>query len=232
MEWYWAAVLYAVLCKLYIFLGMPKLEERRVVKAVMKCAPIMLLIAVVAAQMKRDYTSVLADSPGLRQKQVRLFWGLVFSCIGDAYLVFPGFFLIGVVAFGIAQAIYVALFGGGLGLFFAAESNEVISGLAIASVATLVMIYTLPKVGKVMIVPFIVYGCLISLMVWSAVVRLQREPSDENVVGAVGACMFFTSDLLLAVNKWRIQIPYAQVLIMLTYYTGQLFIAGSVLGSL
>ena len=202
-------------------------------KAVMKCAPIVFLIAVVAAQMRQGYTPATADAqaPGLRQKQSRLFWGLVFSCIGDAYLVFPEFFLFGVVAFSIAQAIYVSLFGGGLELFFAAESNEVMSGLAIASVTTLAVICILPKLKRVMVIPCMVYACLISLMLWSAVVQLQKKPSDENVVGAVGACMFFTSDLLLTVNRWRLQIPYAQVLIMLTYYTGQLFIVGSVLGT-
>ena len=230
MEWYWAAALYTILCKVYIFLGMPKLEERKVFKAVMKCAPTMFLLAAVGVEMSQSYAPMSAAAPGSRQKQSRLFWGLVFSCIGDAYLVFPEFFLFGIVAFAIAQAIYTSLFGGGIGLFFEAESNELMSGLAIALIAVLFALYLLPKLKKVLVIPVVIYSCLISLMLWSAVVQLQRRPSDESIIGAIGASMFFTSDLLYAVNKWRLQIPYAQVFIMLTYYTAQLFITGSVLG--
>ena len=74
------------------------------------------------------------------------------------------------------------------------------------------------------------YCLLISVMVWGALIKAHRTLSNHSILGAVGATMFYTSDLLLTVNKWGRNIPHAQLLIMITYYSAQLFIAGSILG--
>ena len=68
------------------------------------------------------------------------------------------------------------------------------------------------------------------MMLWSALVQAQQNLNDLPILGTVEAVLFYTSDLLLTVNKWRKSVPFAPVLIMTTYYSAQLFITGSVLG--
>lgn len=41
----------------------------------------------------------------------RILFGLVFCCIGDAFLVWDQYFLHGMAAFGVAQVIYTSAFG-------------------------------------------------------------------------------------------------------------------------
>lgn len=229
MEWYLGAMLYTVLCKLYMFLGMN--SDKKPLKLVLKCAPIIFLIVTVGKIIFQSGAPVTSNAPGSLKQFSKLFWGLIFSCIGDGYLVFESLFLYGIVAFAVAQVIFTWLFDGGLSLLFEPNHSEIISGLAITAVSTLIFAYILPKLKRTLVVPVAIYTIVISFMLWSAVVKMQQKTTDLTVVGAIGALMFYTSDLLLGVNKWRLKIPFAQVFIMTTYYTAQLFIAGSVLGT-
>ena len=229
MELYLVAVLYAVLCKLYMFLGMN--SDKKLLKLILKCAPIIFLIVTVGKTIFQSAAPMSSNAPGSSKQLSRLFWGLIFSCIGDGYLVFDSFFLYGIAAFAVAQAIFISLFDGGLSLLFAPDQNEITSGLAITVVSTIIFVYILPKLKRTLVVPVAIYCIVISFMLWSAVVKMQQKATNLTVVGAVGALMFYTSDLLLGVSRWRLRIPFAQVFIMSTYYTAQLFIAGSVLGS-
>ena len=227
MEWLRCVGLYTVLCKLYLFLGMR--SERTMLKLALKCTPIIFLLGVVLSSIVASIAPVTSAAPGSSQKISRLFWGLLFSCIGDAYLVLPSYFLYGIVAFTIAQTIYISLFGGHLAMVFEVNSAEIMSGLAITFITTVVFLYILPKLKHILVLPVTVYCALISLMLWSAIVQLQRRATDLTFAGAVGAGLFYTSDVLLALNRWKIQFPFAQVLIMVTYYSAQLFIASSVI---
>lgn len=228
MEWHFGAALYAMLCLLYMFLGMN--SDKKPLQLVLKCAPIVLLIVTVGNEIYIRRAPVTSSAPGSSKQLSTLFWGLVFTCIGDGYLIFESFFLYGVVSFAVAQAIFISLFDGRVSLLFEATRNEIISGITITVVSTLVLAYIWPKLKRALVIPVAIYCFVISFMLWSAVVKMLQKPTDLTVLGAIGALMFYTSDLLLGVNKWRLQIPFAQVFIMTTYYTAQLFIAGSVLG--
>ena len=228
MEWYFGAILYTMLCLLYMFLGMN--SDKKPLKLVLKGAPIVFLIVTVGKEIFQRSAPVTFSAPGSSKQLSTLFWGLVFTCIGDGYLIFESFFLYGVLSFAVAQAIFISLFDGSVSLLFDPTRNDIISGLAIVVVSTLLLAYIWPKLNRALVVPVAMYCCVISFMLWSAVVKMLHKPTDLTVLGAIGALMFYTSDLLLGVHKWRLQIPFAQVFIMTTYYTAQLFIARSVLG--
>ena len=110
------------------------------------------------------------------------------------------------------------------------STEEVVAALGVAVVSALVFAAVMRKMGSRMLLPVAIYAVLISMMLWSALVQANRNLSELTVLGAVGALMFYLSDVLLVVNKWYVSVPFASVSIMATYYTAQLLITTSVLG--
>ena len=220
--------MYVALCKLYLFLGLR--AHSNAVKLVLKCSPVAFLGVVVALRVLNTRAPVTSMGPGSAGKLSQLFWGLLFSCIGDGYLVFPEYFLFGVAAFTIAQAIYVTLFSGRLVVLMDLSTEEVVAALGVAVVSALLFAAVMRKMGSRMLLPAAIYAVLISMMLWSALVQANRNLSQLTLLGAVGALMFYLSDMLLIVNKWSVSVPFANVFIMATYYAGQLLITSSVLG--
>lgn len=161
----------------------------------------------------------------------RLVFGLVFSCLGDCYLVFDSFFVHGLLSFACAQLIYISLFNGGQLLFSTPSQSEFTVAIAIGLVSLLIYLYILPKLGYVLVVPAAVYCVLISVMLWCAMVTMQQDGNSSTCQGALGACLFYTSDIILTVNRWRLQIPYGSYLVIGTYYAAQILIFLSVINS-
>lgn len=224
-DWQLFVVKYVVLCKLHFFLGMrPPFSEKPLVNVVTKCGPVILLITSVAMDLI-DKRSQSTDVTG----EYILLSGLVFSVIGDACLVYPSCFLLGLLSFAGTQVLYTALFDGGPRVFFDADQWEIAAALTIAIISLSVYCGIFSNMGKLTKPLAFLYCCLISVMLWSAVVKVRRETTDWTLFGAAGAGFFYTSDLLLAVNKWGVRIPLSPYLILGTYYTAQLFIVVSVL---
>ena len=221
LELYLFPVLYAGLCIFYLAVGIN--SNYKAVKAVLKCTPIVCLIL-----SAFFYSMPFAMGPIGHQEASksyeRLLYGLVFSCLGDLYLVFPKTFLLGVISFGIA------LFGESVLMFlYNPTVSEITVAIAIGMVSLFVYFYILPKLNWILIVPFFAYCILISTMLWSAIVKMLQTPNDSScILGAVGACLFFTSDLVLAL-RGKLDVPYGPVIVMVTYYSAQLLISLSVI---
>lgn len=226
-QWHWCILLYVAMCSFFIFLEFR--TNSRVVRLIFKCFPLTILIGTVAHNLLLSNAPVSLSTPGSVARLSQLFWGLLFSCIGDAYLVFPDYFSFGVISFAISQTIYISLFGG-LILFQSATKVEVAMGLVVAALSCKVSLPIMRHVKPVLAVLVLLYSALISMMLWSALVQAYRSLNYHTIFGTVGATMFYISDLLLCVNKWQMKLPYAQVFIMSTYYSAQLCITGSVLG--
>ncbi|XP_076274145.1 lysoplasmalogenase TMEM86A-like [Rhynchophorus ferrugineus] len=146
--------------------------------------------------------------------------GLVMGCIGDAVILWQDLFAPAMLTFGVGHFIYSLAFGFlplnlGLGSF-------------IYSVAVLQMLYLLPSLPAVYIIPMSLYGILICTCVWRAAVRLNVNPTVIRLITFIGTVLFVISDFTIAVDKFMFPLPYAQILIMSTYYLAQLAIALSV----
>ena len=102
-------------------------------------------------------------------------------------------------------------------------------GILVAIVSLILYLYLLPKIKTFLALPAAFYCCLIGCMLWRALVRFQVH---GDLIGVLGAVVYYISDSLLAVNKFRHRIFYADQLIMTTYYTAQLCITVSVMNSL
>lgn len=174
-------------------------------KVILKIAPIATLLCYVLSKALEDL------------RVVTLLIALLFSLLGDWLLVYQSnsiCFILGIVAFGAQQILYTTLFG-----FY--NDGVFPIGLIVAIISMLIYCYLLPKMKRFLIIPTAIYCILIGCMLWRALVRFSKYGGLLNTTGAV---LFYLSDSLLAINKFRRHIPYGDSIIMLTYYTAQLFI--------
>lgn len=214
---------YIILCLVYVIFGIR--SSSKLLKVILKCAPVFLLLAfIIYVTSKLNLGPI--QGKGNAVDLERVIFGLIFSFLGDFYLVFDLLFLLGIISFAAAQLTYINLFGGWTLLYFSfsVDYNEIITAVAIALVSALVYFYILQKLSWVLVIPAALYCVLLSVMLWCALVSLQRDPSLPAILGAVGACLFYTSDLLLAVSRWRLNIPCGPYIIITTYYASQLLI--------
>jgi uncharacterized membrane protein YhhN len=152
--------------------------------------------------------------------------GILFSLAGDVALLGDGDreFLIGTVAFLIAHVCYIIAFigavpAGGVGAYASPATAVVLA----ASVTLVALLW--PKAG-VMRGPIVVYAAAITTMVSSAIAcaRVIAPQAAAMGVGA-GAVLFYLSDASLAWNRFRSPFRHSQLVILATYWLGQIGIA-------
>ena len=157
----------------------------------------------------------------------KILLGLIFSCLGDAFLVWKnGYFEHGIVMFAIAQVFYAAAFG--------FRPLNPYAGAVCASLAAVTFGYVLPGLHGIFVYLGALYMVLIFTMVWRAIARVQFFDdlwTWTKLCSCFGACFFLISDFIIALDIFRFQVPYSHPLIMFTYYAAQLGISLSVVDS-
>ncbi len=149
--------------------------------------------------------------------------GLSFSLLGDTALMFDGrnAFLAGLVAFVLAHIVYGVLFGAYNGFYLADLVTA--SLLLIAAVAA--YRYLLPGLGRIK-APVLLYVMIISLMVNRALSTFFGDafsPTQAWLI-AVGAVLFYVSDLMLGISRFRRPFRLHRISLAF-YYAGQAMIA-------
>jgi uncharacterized membrane protein YhhN len=164
--------------------------------------------------------------------QARFFLlGLAFSLAGDVFLMLPGerFFLPGLVSFLLAHLCYIAGLNPSLPPF---GSALLIIPVAIVGAALVRRITSsLRAAGKTrLLIPVILYGLVISVMLFSAWATLWRVDwtTSRRVLVIAGASLFFASDAMLAWNRFVRPFSAAKLGVIITYHLGQLALAGSI----
>lgn len=149
--------------------------------------------------------------------------GLVLSLGGDVALMFKSSraFLIGLVLFLLAHIVYMAVFT----QFNGFHVNDLITAVALAAVAIPVYLYLRPGLGR-MQGPVIFYIVVITLMVNRALSTFFGDTFTTTQAWclSLGAILFWLSDLVLAINRFRHPFEYNRLSLYL-YYAGQLLIA-------
>jgi uncharacterized membrane protein YhhN len=149
-----------------------------------------------------------------------LMGGLAFSLAGDCFLMFPGFFIPGLVSFLMAHLFYIALFRQGVAWFPSLRALVVTLGFGVAMYA-----FLFNGLNPVLRVAVAAYVIVIALMAAQAIGRAFVLRDKASVAVAVGAGFFMVSDALLATNKFAFPLPMAQFWVLATYYAAQLLIA-------
>ncbi len=164
--------------------------------------------------------AVLAMNPASTAARVFFVVALVFSMIGDIFLMLPNrekWFVFGLGSFLLGHLAYIpglALLGLsipelGIGLLVVAVAVGLIGMRIVAGVRQ-----REPK----LVIPVTVYMSVISLMVATAI-------GTGRIVAIAGAALFFCSDALIAWNGFIKEHRWAKVAIMVTYHLGQIGLA-------
>lgn len=157
-----------------------------------------------------------------------IFAGLVFSAVGDAFLIWQdsGYFEHGLLMFAVAHILYALAFG--------MRPLALRTGLVIGVLSGLCYVLLYPRLSGAFTYLVGVYVTLISFMGWRAMAGLRLAGAAwrwTELSAGVGALLFILSDLTIALNKFCFPVPYSRALIMSTYYAAQMFIALSAVES-
>ncbi|VDP74962.1 unnamed protein product [Echinostoma caproni] len=187
-------------------------HESSIGYCIFKCAPILCLVGFVLMYGMR--------LPQKRSYAQKVLLGLIFSCIGDAFLVWsPVYLKHGMFFFALAHLLYVSAFGchpPALSLLWIVLA--VIVSVWMCCFSGLSGIYHV--VGPV-------YGLILGLMIWRAAAQVFKGGHPipwTSISRALGATLFGVSDALLSMDMFFARGSPLSVLILPTYYAAQLCI--------
>lgn len=168
------------------------------------------------------YTSVGLDGA--------LLWfglGILFSLVGDVLLMISleKLFLAGLVAFLFAHVFYVVGFN--IPLPAISAWNVILAALigwSGAKVIRRILVSVIEKGHARMRLPVIVYSVVISVMLLSAMVKLNdlNWNAGAAVLVAIGAFLFYLSDIVLAWNKFVQPFQHGRIYNIALYHLGQI----------
>lgn len=147
---------------------------------------------------------------------------LVFGAGGDIFLDL-GQFVAGLTSFLLSHVIYIALFAGVLSEtgHRGRKALPALVGLIIAAVGLLVWLY--PSLSPLTVPVVIYFGVLTAMVALSYIVPFL------SLRVAIGASLFFISDVLIGVTRFQMEIPFSHQIIWVTYFAAQYLIATGVL---
>jgi uncharacterized membrane protein YhhN len=181
--------------------------------------------------------SGLAISTGL---QGSAFWfglGLFFSLLGDVILLSPSekMFLAGLLVFLLTHICYLIGFRQQM-LAPSAWSLVLISVILLNAVRLLRRIVGSMRARGMnrLVYPVIVYGLVISLMLYAAIATLSDHSWNVGaaILVSAGAFLFWISDLILAWNKFVSPLKIGRLVIVAAYQLGQISLIAGVIRQL
>ena len=151
--------------------------------------------------------------------------GLLWSVVGDACLVYPTFFELGVVAFGLAHCYYIRALG--------FQPLNVTGGIVLySSVGVYLGLVVIPRLPDLLsLIGMPLYFTLLTTTAWRALARAWGSPAEPwrgagaKYLTAIGAVLFVISDCLIVYNLFVQPLRAQQFLIMSTYYAAQFLIS-------
>jgi sterol desaturase/sphingolipid hydroxylase (fatty acid hydroxylase superfamily)/uncharacterized membrane protein YhhN len=145
---------------------------------------------------------------------------LLGSLAGDVFLMFPGFFIPGLVAFLLAHLAYIALLRQDAPLL---ASPRAWLGVGAVALLVYVVLWTggLPAGLRA---PVAAYVLAIACMAALAIGRAQVLDNTAARLVALGAACFMVSDATLAINRFVSPLPHSAVWVLGSYYTAQCLI--------
>ena len=170
----------------------------------------------------------LQQNPGAAGYALWIVAGLGLSVAGDVFLVYGerhGAFMWGLFFFLLAHIAYGVVFTGLSGL----QVWDAVFFLLLTGAGVTVRRFARIDLGR-MTFPVALYLLAISYMTAQAFsICLAEGPTTLAVMAGLGALLFFVSDAFLAWNTFKRSFNAYRALNLITYYTGQLLLALSIL---
>jgi len=183
--------------------------------------PLTMLVAIVLV------AGVMRRSPAGLRGATLLLLALAGSLAGDVLLMFPGYFIPGLVSFLCAHLAYIALLRRGLSWF--PSRRALLNALGVGALMYAVLWTCGLPAG--LRGPVAAYVLVIALMAAQAIGRATMLRDQRAVWVAVGAGFFMLSDTLLALNKFVTPLPLSQLWVLSTYYLAQVLIVRGMLAA-
>jgi len=155
-------------------------------------------------------------SPAFYQKMIVI--GLIFSTVGDVFLIDSKRFVQGLLSFLLAHICFI--------IAFFSTPNFPSAIFYLVYVAFFLSILW-RHLGKLKI-PVFFYSLAIALMSWFALSRYFELNDYKSLLSFLGSILFVASDSMLAYNKFKSSFPLAEILVLSTYFTAQWLISLSV----
>lgn len=152
---------------------------------------------------------------------------LIFSCVGDVFLLFeksaPYWFMFGLISFLIAHIFFIILF---LQIKKQNQPDKKLSLIIILLIITYTIFLFLllkPSLADLKI-PVLIYASALSIMLLSSLHAFDLSKQAAGRLCTAGALFFLISDSLLAINKFYKPFAAAGFIVMCTYISAQLLI--------
>lgn len=162
-----------------------------------------------------------------------LLTALTFSWIGYLFLLFVDkgkiYFNLGLLAFIISHIYYIVLFQKQSKTQILKHKFVFLIGIALILTHVIVLLSVLlPNIENSKI-PITIYAFVLSTMLFFALKGSLHWSKPANFFVLLGAVLFVTSDSILAINKFYMELPNATFWIMLTYLSAQFCITFGIL---
>ena len=216
-----SGLIYGFLSCLYIFFFMEN-NKKTCLKPLVKVLPLITMaLTIMIIFSNSDSRVYYTVQPG---KLNRILYVLLFSMIGDVYLVYSSLFTYGLLSFNIAQGFMIFLFSDEYELYYDIIPSGLMSLAIVSIISIALLLYFIPKMECITALPASIYCFFITIILWSAILQLQKNCSPVSIGGVAGVAMLYVSNLLLAMNKWRKPFPRANTIIMALYYASHIII--------
>jgi len=168
--------------------------------------------------------ALLASNPVSPRYRQLIVAGLACSLVGDVLLMLPGdHFVPGLAAFLIAHGCYI-------GAFFTQSGRSArpiaFVGYALVSATLLSSLYPVLPAG--LRLPVIVYVGVITMMAATSATWMLESGVEQARRAAIGGAWFVVSDATLAIDRFRVDVPYRDLVVLGTYFVAQWCLARSV----
>ncbi len=160
--------------------------------------------------------------------------GILLSLLGDVLLMISldRFFLYGLVAFLVAHVFYIIGFNSPIPAISAwSVILAILIGWGGARVIRRILTSVVTSGNIRMRLPIIVYSVVISLMLLSAMIKLNDLSWNAGaaLLVALGAFLFYISDVILAWHKFVAPIQHGRIYNIAAYHLGQIILIAGVI---
>ena len=148
--------------------------------------------------------------------------GLIFSLMGDIFLMSERFFLPGLISFLCTHLLYIG------GFHVETVTNHMAwIGISLIIIGVVFYKFLFSYLGKLKI-PVFIYLSVIVLMGWQAIQLNAYWGTTSTLFAMVGSILFMVSDASLALNRFVKPLPQVQLVVLGSYYVAQWCIANSI----
>lgn len=229
-----ASLVYGTLSLYYVFCVHHNTKSGHLLKLLFRTLPLVVLAALMI------FVDWCID-PEVEDEQISKFyfiklskslWALLFFSLSEVYLYF-NMIPYKQISLTLAYSFLIFVFSFDGFLFYYVGIAEVISLHLIGSVPVAVLIYTLPKFKCVQAILVFVQACVVTIMLWCSVAAVQLQPvsTPPTILSAVGAAVFYVSDLVTFLTTCRggLTRPLIDLFVTVAYFVALYIVILSVI---